>query len=399
MSAKIFSITMIGSLGLILATDKKPVPLLPQADNFTGMKQLGGTARYQVQNGVVTGTSTLGTPNSFMATEKEYGDFELEYEFMIDRRLNSGVQIRSQSRPDYQNGRVHGYQIEIDPSPRGWTGGLYDESRRGWLQNMEGKPEVKTAFKANEWNHVKVRAFGAHLQSWVNGVPATNAYDAQTQKGFVALQVHNIKQPEQNGTQVQWRNLKISDLGEHEWQPLFDGKSLSGWSTAPGAEWKIIDGVLSGTQTASETRSGALVSEAEHADFTLRAVFRQSVGHSAVAFRAMMPPSGEKAAGLRTIITGDDETGGLYNDEQNRALAPTDKKLMQEKKVYRPGEWNELWISAHGPRTVIHVNGILTVDRTDALTPPKGKITLALPGGEEAKVEYKSIEHLVPKKN
>ena len=73
-------------------------------------------------------------PNSFMATEQTYGDFILEFEVKCHPDLNSGVQFRSESKPDYNNGRVHGYQCEIDPSDRAWSGGLYDEARRvGWL--------------------------------------------------------------------------------------------------------------------------------------------------------------------------------------------------------------------------------------------------------------------------
>ena len=90
----------------------------------------------------------MGTPNTFLATTKNYGDFILEFDFKIDDGLNSGVQLRSESKKDYQNGRVHGYQFEIDPSKRAWSGGIYDEARRNWLYPLTlirlQKPLLKT---------------------------------------------------------------------------------------------------------------------------------------------------------------------------------------------------------------------------------------------------------------
>src|SRR5688572_33112724 len=100
--------------------------------DLSGWKQLNGKATYEVKDGTIVGTTVANTPNSFLVTEKDYGDFILELECKVDTSMNSGIQVRSLSKPDYQNGRVHGYQIEIDPSPRAWSGGIYDEARRGW---------------------------------------------------------------------------------------------------------------------------------------------------------------------------------------------------------------------------------------------------------------------------
>ena len=104
---------------------------------FKGWKQLNGEAKYEIKNGVIIGTTVANTPNSFMTTEKTYGDFILELELKVDNSMNSGIQIRSLSKPEFNNGRVHGYQVEIDPSDRGWSGGIYDEARRGWLYQNE----------------------------------------------------------------------------------------------------------------------------------------------------------------------------------------------------------------------------------------------------------------------
>src|ERR1700755_1959714 len=81
--------------------------------DLKGWKQLNGKAKYEYQNGEIVGTTVPNEPNSFLTTEETYGDFILELEFKIYEGANSGIQFRSESKPDYQNGRVHGYQCEI----------------------------------------------------------------------------------------------------------------------------------------------------------------------------------------------------------------------------------------------------------------------------------------------
>src|SRR5215203_6708130 len=117
--------------------------------DFTGWKQLNGKAKFTVENGEIVGRTVFGEANSFLTTEKGYKDFVLEFEYKVDSAMNSGVQFRSESKPDYQNGRVHGYQLEIDPSKRGWSGGIYDEARRDWLYPLDLNPSAKTAFHQN----------------------------------------------------------------------------------------------------------------------------------------------------------------------------------------------------------------------------------------------------------
>src|SRR4051812_11219664 len=107
--------------------------------SLDGWVQRGGKAKYRVENGEIVGTSVPNTANSFLCTKRDYADFVLELEFKVHPKLNSGVQIRSHSFDEAKTidangkkikipaGRVHGYQVEIDPSPRAYTGGVYDE--------------------------------------------------------------------------------------------------------------------------------------------------------------------------------------------------------------------------------------------------------------------------------
>ena len=168
--------------------------------SLNGWVQEGGVAKYEVVNGTIVGTSVPDTPNSFLCTDREYGDFELELEFKVDPDLNSGIQIRSQvfdeartvelTRLDgstYETtipeGRVHGYQVEIDPSDRGWSGGIYDEGRRGWLNDLAGNRAARFAFRQNEWNHYRIQAIGDSIKTWINGVPAADLVDSSRSRG------------------------------------------------------------------------------------------------------------------------------------------------------------------------------------------------------------------------
>ena len=209
----IFMILLPGNSCKQATTDKQETVVEEWIDLFngndlTGWVQRNGEAKYTAENGEIVGTTVLNTPNSFLCTEKDYADFILEFEVLVDTALNSGVQIRSHSIPEYNNGRVHGYQIEIDPSDRAWSGGIYDEARRGWLANLENNPEGRKAFKNNEWNKYQVEAIGNTIKVWINDVPTAEYTDTlDDPSGFIGLQVHstNIDRP----MQVKWRKIRI----------------------------------------------------------------------------------------------------------------------------------------------------------------------------------------------
>jgi type 1 glutamine amidotransferase len=177
---------------------------------LNGWVQRNGQAKYTVEDGMIVGTTVLDTPNSFLCTEKMYTDFVLELEFLVEPGMNSGIQIRSNSFKHYKDYRVHGYQVEIDTSSRAWSGGIYDEARRGWLYPLKDKPEAQKAFKQEQWNHYRIEAISDRIQTWVNGVPAADLKDDMTFTGFIALQVHGSKQADK---EIKWRNIRIQDLG------------------------------------------------------------------------------------------------------------------------------------------------------------------------------------------
>lgn len=171
-------------------------------------EQRGGQAEYRVEGGEVIGRTVRGEPNSFLCTEKPYGDVALEYEFLVDGALNSGVQVRSRALAD---GRVHGYQIEIDPSDRAWTAGVYEEAGRGWLAPLEAHPAARAAFRPGAWNRVRVVARGDVIRTYLNGVPAAVLVDGAWPEGFIGLQVHGVGD-RADPLEVRWRSFRAAEL-------------------------------------------------------------------------------------------------------------------------------------------------------------------------------------------
>ncbi len=201
-----------------------------------GWERHSGTAKYDVEEGAIVGTSVPNTGNSFLCTTREFGDFVFECEFKVDEGLNSGVQFRSQFfdhdvEIDLGGGktrkipadRVHGYQCEIDCGDkpvRMWTAGIYDESRRGWLfpgpKGGDKKAFTEQGIRIIDpegWNRFRIECRGDSIKTFVNGELRADFEDDMTGKGVFGLQVHGIgNHPERIGNQVRWRKLRIKDL-------------------------------------------------------------------------------------------------------------------------------------------------------------------------------------------
>lgn len=179
--------------------------------SLQGWVQRGGKAKFHVEEASIVGTTVRGEPNSYLCTELEFDNFELMLEFKVDdARINSGIQIRSQSLAEWQNGLVHGNQVEIDPSDRAWTGGIYDEHRRGWLYKPETPSDASRSFRLGQWNRMRILCNGSSTKTWLNDLPVATLEDSLNPKGFVALQLHatSVSRP----MTIAWRNIKIRKL-------------------------------------------------------------------------------------------------------------------------------------------------------------------------------------------
>ena len=379
--------------------------------DLEGWVQRGGKASYAIVDGCIVGTSALDTPNTFLCTGRDYGDFILEYEFKVDPKLNSGVQIRSHSSASAQEivwqgkpvtipaDKVHGYQIEIDPDPkkdRWWSGGIYDEGRRGWLfpGALGGEAQAFTdqgrkIFKQGEWNHVRVEAKGDSLKTWLNGTPCASIIDSMTPSGFIALQVHDIgKDTEKDGTQVRWRKLRIQETGtvpmadqtitaEEKtagWKLLWDGKTSEGWRSVRGPDfpqsgWQMADGILSISESGgSESEAaGDIITREKFSDFELSLDFKITPGANS-GIKIFVDPSINKGPGSAIgpefqILDDERHPDAKAGKNGNRTIgslydlitAPADKK------VNPPGEWNNARILSEGRQVTFFLNGVQTV--------------------------------------
>lgn len=398
-----------------LALAQKPQDLLPDAA-FTGWVKRGGNATYSVEGKEIVGRSVRSTPNTFLCTEKSYGDFVLEFEFKVDPRLNSGVQIRSEAfdqkvQMEWQGktisippGRVHGYQIEIDPDPkrdRWWSGGIYDEARRGWLypgilggSEKNFTNEGRRNFKQGGWNRVKVEALGSRIKTWLNGRPCAEVQDAVTLQGFIALQVHSIGDASMEGAEVRWRNIKLTDLTppdntlakwekEAGWRLLWDGRSTKGWRGAkldqfPKQGWKIEKGVLTvlASGGAESAAGGDIVTTDRFSEFELSLDFRITPGaNSGIKYfcQPNLDPitgTGAKAStgsaiGLEYQILDDEKhPDAKMGREGNRTLASL-YDLMTAAPFKRSGpigDWNSARVSVAGSQVRHWLNGRLVLE-------------------------------------
>jgi len=368
--------------------------------DLTGWKQLNGKAIYEVKNGEIIGTTVANEPNSFMVTEKEYGDFILELEYKVPQGMNSGIQFRSLSKPDYMNGRVHGYQFEVDPSDRAWTGGIYDEARRDWLYTLEYNPSAKTAFKKEEWNKIRLECIGTSLRTFVNGVPAAHVVDDVTLSGFIALQVHAIGKTDEPGKQIRWRNIRIqtknlkpsppdqvfvmnfipNNVSDKEkslgYSLLWDGKTSAGWRGAykdkfPEKGWEIKEGTISVLKSAgAESENGGdIVSEKEFGAFDLQFEFKLTEGANSGLKYFVTESEGNKgsAIGLEYQILDDakhpDAKQGVVGNRTLASLYDLIPSIKERRGQHKIGEWNYGRVIVYPDNRIEHwLNGYKVVE-------------------------------------
>ncbi len=381
--------------------------------DLDGWIKRGGKATYEVEDGAIVGTSTLSTGNTFLCTPRNYRDFILEYEFQVDPKLNSGVQIRSQAFPEAREiewegkkfripaNRVHGYQIEIDPEPgkdRWWSAGIYEEAVRGWLypgarggDAREFTNQGRRIFKRDDWNKVRVSAMRDRIRTTLNGTPCADINDSRVAFGFIGLQVHDIgNDKSKDGTKVRWRNLRIQEmkppgasgattLGDEEkasgWKLLWDGKTGAGWrgarsQTFPKGGWTMRDGILSIHETGGgeSSAAGDIITTEKYGDFELKLEFRMTPGANS-GIKIFVDPSLNKGAGSSIgpefqILDDARHPDAKLGKNGNRTIgslydlipAPKDKKV-------RPiGEWNEARILSRGMSVSFWLNGEKTVE-------------------------------------
>lgn len=382
MNRNIKALTIIAaicfSFTALAQTSGKDWQYLFNGKNLKGWKQLNGKAKYEAKNGEIISTTVSGEPHSYLATTKNYSDFILELELLADNSINSGIQFRSLSTPEYRNGRVHGYQMEIVPSNRASNGSIYDEARRGWLYQLDLNPDAKKVFKRNEWNKYRIECIGNTLRTWINGIPTAHVIDDVTANGFIALQVHSTPKDQLPGRQIHWRNIRIkttnlkpspyddiyvvnlvkNDLSEQEkrngFTLLWDGETTNGWRGAyktafPEKGWEMKEGILSVLKSAgAESRNGDdIVTTKEFSAFELKFDFKLSKGANSGVKYFVIESEGSKGSAIGPeyqILDDDKHPDAKLGNKGNRTLASL-YDLMASEKIpasrKKIGEWNQ----------------------------------------------------------
>jgi hypothetical protein len=369
-----------------------------------GWKQLTGTATYVIEDGVIVGTTVANSPNSFLATEKEYEDFILEVDIKLESQQgNGGVQTRSHYDPAGRKGQglVYGRQVEIDPTNRKWSGGIYDEGRRLWLYPLTLNPGAQNAYRADDFNHYRIECIGNEMRTWLNGTPVAYLVDTIDQKGFIALQVHSVNKPELVGKKVWFKNVRIqtsnlkpkpfpkgiyvvnhvlNSLTSYEkkdgWRLLFDGRSSKGWMSFrktpfPAKGWAIKDGAINvlPSEGKEAANGGDIVTNEQFKAFDLSFEYKLSPGaNSGVKYFVTLAENTKGSAiGLEYQVLDDTlHPDGKLGREGNRTLASLYDLIKANKPpaAVRPiGQWNTGRVVVYPDNKVEHyLNGIKVLE-------------------------------------
>jgi len=394
------------SFGLFGQTNNSGWINLFDGKTLNGWKLMTGKAEYKPENGAIVGTTVVNSPNSFLVSDKRFtGDFVLELEAMMsDTNTNSGVQFRSNFNPagDNGRGRVYGYQFEMDPSARRWSGGVYDEGRREWLYTGSLNAKALFYFTPNVYHKIKIECLGNVIKTWLDEKPVSYVIDTLTgNEGIIALQVHAINNEKLKGIKIYWKNIRIKTSGlkpapfpkdvyvanlvpnnlsafekSNGWKLLFDGKTNSGWVGAnknhfPEKGWEIKDGVLSvlSSEGKEAANGGDIVTKEKFSAFDLSFEFKLAPGaNSGVKYFVTLHEKNQGSAiGLEYQLLDDTlHPDAKLGRDGNRTLASLYDLIKAQKTsrfIKQPGGWNTGRIVVYPNNHVEHyLNGVKVLE-------------------------------------
>lgn len=374
--------------------------------SLNGWKLMTGRAEYKVEKGVIVGTTVMNSPNSFLVSDKKVtGDFILELEAMItDTASNSGIQFKSNFEPaaNNGNGRVYGYQFELDPSSRKWSGGVYDEGRRDWLYPVSLNAKAQQLLTTGVFHKIRIECFGNSIRTWLDGKATAYVVDTLTSnEGLIALQVHAISDERLKGLKLYWKNIRIKTSGiqptafpkgiyvvnlqpnsltDYEkkdgWKLLFDGKTSAGWVGAykkmfPEKGWEIKEGALNVLPStgAESTNGGDIVTTEQFNAFDLSFEFKLTSGaNSGVKYFVTLSENNTGSAiGLEYQLLDDTlHPDAKMGRDGNRTLASLYDLIKAEKQsrfIKQPGRWNTSRIIVYPDNHVEHyLNGVKVLE-------------------------------------
>ena len=251
---------------------------------YKDWRLVGGAAKFELlppADGGVGPTLVGRGPierNGFLVSPRTLGNFRLVVDVRLGsasnpkgEKMNSGIQIRSGEK----GGSIAGLQVEVDPTPRRWSGGIYDERGRLWLAPLRDNEPAQAAFKLGEWNTYEIECDGPRIRTRVNGVPCAEWFDGIVD-GVLAFQVHGGPECE-----VAFRAPTIQEFGRHAWRAMTASAAASSgervaWSSviASSAEGVRLDVTGTGRVELLDEAGKSMASF----DFAPRAVVRDSKG-------------------------------------------------------------------------------------------------------------------------
>jgi len=377
--------------------------------DMTGWVKRGGSAEYHVENGAIVGKCVPNTPgNTFLCSEKEFGNFILKLQYKVIEAGNSGVQFRSAAREEGDRERVFGYQYEISTGGN-TTGRIYDEGRRGhkhgiiWLDAYTPEDRLAAAqasYKKDEWNDLEIQCVGPSIKTWLNGKLVVDMFDSFSMKGFFGLQIHSGK-----AGSVAWKNIRVKDLGQSQWEPFFvkadDGSyQLADAKFVLPEEWSFTEeGVLHGVHAKSQGKDGLVISNKNYDNFIARVTYRMHGGNSALYFRAEETSAPWVLRGFQNEIANNSKdsalwhTAGIVDGKKipGRGWVATNDEFI-EKVRNKDDQWNTTCTAAFGDRLVQTLNGFCTSDFIDEASEKTGKLGLQMHGGTDCEMYFKDFE-------
>ncbi len=342
-------------------------------ENLDGWKVLG-SPEWKVEDGAIK-VNGVGDQMGWLLTEKSYSDFVFRARFKWSGG-NSGIQVRSR----VEDGKMIGYQCNLDPGRPTATGSLVEENGRGMLKAT--KITANKVFKKDQWNTYEITAIGDRIEIKVNGQLMISHNDPKgDKKGIIALQM--VTSPESS---MEWTDLRILEIpNKQDWVSMFDGKSLTGWKTLGDSIWSIADKTIKGES--DKGGYGWLLSEKEYSNFHCSLQFKIASGNSGIQFRSWAVD--DMVHGFQADIdpSSDWITGHLYDQSEKGILV---KPKFDSSKILDLEGWNTYEITAIGPDVELFINGIKTIEHNDP-TRKKGIFAFQIHKGIEMVTYWKDI--------
>ncbi|MCB9899037.1 MAG: DUF1080 domain-containing protein [Planctomycetes bacterium] len=349
-----------------------------------------GDARWTLRDDEILG-ETDGGSQSFLVSRRAFGDAIVQLDVLVEGKGNSGIQVRSHVS---DAGRMFGYQVEIDPSERAWSGGLYDEARRGWLDDLSDQPEARAAFRSGEWLRYRIELAGPSIRPFVDDVPCADVLDPLDLEGHLAFQVHAGQD-----TRVRWRGLRVRDLGTRAWEPLpVDAPPSSRDATGTRAWARDASSDARPSWTAAGRGTWALASDAPREDEALRVELRaRGDVRLALLLRARSVADGLAAWDASDADAPRDpdarHADDAAPDAPTRLALPAGGRLLLLPRVADDAA-HSLALCTYGARVAVHLDGRLLLDaRVDDLA-PSGACGWLARLGDDATLELARPERL-----